>query len=608
MMQDRVEYRELQDRLARGWNTWDTRSLLCWVNLPSGIALNLGVKSYCGVNNHLRDVQVGSKGVKVGAHAYDGSFSDLTVTLAKTEVRIRTARFRRDLLVLAEPKCEAIRKSLLVAEIGLLWNRPGRVEHRAGPLFAAGSGTVVICHGAGKRVEDPHIHAMGPYLALALSEPVGLSTGRKRSLKEIRRIVEEAEEARAAQTSDAEIREIRDCIQTCTAWNTIYEPLGQRVVTPVSRSWNDRRYGGYALFCWDTFFAGVLAGEDNEALAHANVVEILREATEKGFVPNVSSGTGRKSRDRSQPPVGAISVMDLYRRYGQRWLLAQTFEALLGWNRWWMIAREQEGFLCWGSSPYEPVIGDEREYRQQNQRFGAALESGLDNSPMYDDIPFDPDGNHMLKLADVGLMGLYVADCKALAEMAESLGRADEATELRSRAGQMSDALQSLWSEEHGIFLNRRLDTGRAETRLSPTNFYPLLGGVATPEQARRMIDEHFFNPEEFWGEWIMPSIARNDPAYSDQGYWRGRIWAPMNWLVYLGLCQYEGLTDARNVLAGKSKDLLLKEWREKRHIHENYNNDTGEGCDVDDSDSFYHWGCLLGLIYLREKEDHRGD
>ena len=32
------------------------------------------------------------------------------------------------------------------------------------------------------------------------------------------------------------------------------------------------------------------------------------------------------------------------------------------------------------------------------------------------------------------------------------------------------------------------------------------------------------------------------------------------------------------------------------------YNADTGEGCGVQDSDSFYHWGGLLGLMALMEQ------
>lgn len=599
-MNDTHEYKRVQSRLARGWNTWHTRNLLCWVKLPAAVALNLGVKSYCGVKNHVREFQVGQHNVRVGGHAYDGSFSDLSLQVQKTGLRIRTATVNGDLVLLAEPECTAMRKSLLVVEIGMLWNRPGIVSYKNECLYAATDDDEMRCYHTGNAVDDAYVTALSPYFALELSEAVALSTGKARSLDEVYEIIGRRQrQFESGDHDDGDLNEIYEAIQTCTAWDTIYEPQGRRVVTPVSRQWNANLYGGYALFCWDTFFAAMLASIDNPDLAHANAIEILREQTESGFVPNVSSATGRKSRDRSQPPVGSISVLEIYRKYNQQWFLEQTFEPLLTWNRWWVNERENHGVLCWGSSPYDPVVGDRREYDQQNTRFGAALESGLDNSPMYDDIPFDNHDTHLLQLADVGLMGLYVADCKCLAEIATALGRLAEAKELGDRADAMSTSLQKLWSEEDGIFLNKRLDTGHFVRRLSPTNFYPLLGRVATEKQARRMIDEHFFKPEEFWGDWILPSIARNDPAYTDQDYWRGRIWAPMNWLVYLGLRNYQSLSQARKCLVKKSAALLLKEWREHRHIHENYNADTGSGCDVKNSDHFYHWGGLLGLMKL---------
>jgi len=100
----------------------------------------------------------------------------------------------------------------------------------------------------------------------------------------------------------------------------------------------------------------------------------------------------------------------------------------------------------------------------------------------------------------------------------------------------------------------------------------------------------------------MLPSIARNDPAYPEQTYWRGRIWAPMNFLVYMGLRNYN-LPAARKELADKSAALLLKEWREHRHVHENYCAETGEGCNRGNSDRFYHWGGLLGAIAIMETE-----
>lgn len=121
------------------------------------------------------------------------------------------------------------------------------------------------------------------------------------------------------------------------------------------------------------------------------------------------------------------------------------------------------------------------------------------------------------------------------------------------------------------------------------------------------MIEEHLHNPEEFGGAWGLPSIVRNDPAYPDQNYWRGRIWAPMNFLVYLALRRH-GSSEAcvaRRQLAEMSERLILKEWRSHRHVHENYCAESGEGCNVGNSDRFYHWGGLLSLIALMKTAQH---
>ena len=117
------------------------------------------------------------------------------------------------------------------------------------------------------------------------------------------------------------------------------------------------------------------------------------------------------------------------------------------------------------------------------------------------------------------------------------------------------------------------------------------------------MIEKHLLNPKEFWGQWVIPSIARDDPAFKDQNYWRGRIWGPMNYLVYLGLRNYDEPQVPRQ-FAQKSYDLFLKEWTENGHVHENYNAITGSGDDVHSSDRFYHWGALLGYIqYLQQTQ-----
>ena len=219
---------------------------------------------------------------------------------------------------------------------------------------------------------------------------------------------------------------------------------------------------------------------------------------------------------------------------------------------------------------------------------------------MYDNTTYNSK-SHLLEFADVGLMSLYITDCDALATIATILRKPAEEKELHDRGQRYRASLATLWNAKAGIFLNKDLHTGQFSLRLSPTNFYPLLAKVASPEQANRMINEHLFNPQEFWGEWVIPSIARDDPAFKDQNYWRGRIWGPMNYLVYLGLRNYDDPKTCQE-FAQKSIDLFLKEWATKRHVYENYNAITGTGDDVVNSGRFYLWGALLPYIEYMEQ------
>ena len=192
--------------------------------------------------------------------------------------------------------------------------------------------------------------------------------------------------------------------------------------------------------------------------------------------------------------------------------------------------------------------------------------------------------------------------CDALATIADTLGKPEQVSELRARGVRYRSKLQSMWDEQTGMFLNRDLRQNKPVRRLSPTNFYPLLARAATPAQAERMVREHLVNSKEFWGKWVLPTIAIDDPAFPDQDYWRGRIWGPTNYLVYLGLRNYE-FPAVRKEFATKSNDLFLNEWRSKRHVHENYNALTGAGDDGPRSDPFYHWGALLGYIEYLEQD-----
>ncbi len=584
--------------MKTGWNTWNVRSVLSHVRLPEGVAILLGLKTY-STGRCLREALIGRKGkgdevIVPGPHAYDGSYTSLELEWHKTKIRVETAHADGDWFARVTPLAIHVKAPALTIEGAVLWNRPGCVRRegdrlRVGPLTVAATGT--------KRNEEPVVEIPGPYLLVVLDQPVFVASNPDR-LPAANEVIEKRRAEFLA--SRKGLSEVHHAMQTCLAWDTIYDPFKDRVISPVSRIWSCG-WGGWVLFDWDTYFAAWMASVENKELAYANAIAITEEVTETGFIPNFAMPSGFKSRDRSQPPVGALTVQAICDRVVETALAERLFDTLLTWNRWWPAHRDQDGYLCWGSDPYEPVTGCSYETLPINTRFASALESGLDNSPMYQDMPYDAKA-HRMQLADVGLMSLYIADCRALADLAKRIGRNEVVAELNERGDRYAAKLKTLWCEKTGLFLNKRLDTGELQHRLSPTHFYPLLAGVPTPAQAERMINEHFFNPAEFWGEWILPSIARNDPAYPEQNYWRGRIWAPMNFLVYLGLCNYD-LPKARQALVEKSAALLLKEWREHGHVHENYCAETGNGCGKDNSDAFYHWGGLLGLISVLEQE-----
>jgi putative isomerase len=611
-----AEYTKLQARLQQGWNTWDTTTIAGEVLLPEGLEVSIGFKNNRSQadDSVLSTILIGQKGrgdeqVKPGPHSYDGSYSSFDVTWFGATINVQAAHAGDDLVMLATPVTYSPKTTVAMSaliSVGFLWNKPGRAERREDQIVATGPRGDIHIYLAGTDTGDVYNDLKTPYFSATLTEPVGISTGRPRSVREIKDILAgQLARFNESHQKNPEIAPLLEAIETAIGWDTIFEPHGQRVVSTVSRVWN-LNFGGYVLFDWDTFFAATLAAVGSRDLAYANALEILNEMTPAGFVPNYGRAGNWRSFDRSEPPVGAITVLGLYRRFHDRWLLQDSFDRLLRWNRWWTEHRDMQGYLVWGSdSENEPSNPEGLGGTKQ----AAKWESGIDNGPVFDDAFYNPQ-THQMELADTGLMGMYIADANALAEMADILGRKEDANWLRMSAQKYGAKLATLWDTKAHIFLDKDLHTGEFDPRLAPTSFYPMLSKTATPEQVDAMLNQHFFNPDEFWGERVLPSIARNDPAFKDQDYWRGRIWGPMNYLVYLGLRNYSTPTAirARKELAQKSLALFLIEWKTKGHVHENYSATTDDSDTVPNSDPFYHWGALMGLMEYMELSPEGND
>ena len=383
-----------------------------------------------------------------------------------------------------------------------------------------------------------------------------------------------------------------DAIRDVIGWNTVHDPVNRRPYTALSRNWSSSKFGGFGIWLDDILYHALLAGILDLSLAEENLRAVLAGRTEAGNLPCLL--TGRDAWvDRSQPPIGAFVLWLLYQRWGERRLLESAFQPLLDNHEWWWRERDGNGngLLEYGTSP----VGDGL-YR--GTALGARNESSMDNSPVHDRATLDP-ASHTLDCEDVGLNSLLALDGEMLALAAAELGRDDEARRLVARTRALAARIrEELWDPERGVFANR-LWSGRFVPSIAPTSFYPLLAGAASADQARALL-AWLEDPRRFGGRFMLPSVSRDDPAFHDNVYWRGRIWPPLNFLVYQGL-RRSGLDGEATALAHRSYEMFAGPWREARHCAENYGAEDGAVTDQPDTDTFYGWGALMPAVAVAE-------
>lgn len=145
------DYADLKQRLARGWNTWNTRSVTSHVLLPEGFAVNLGFKEYRGggclrhplIGRPAKDEPKYSAGsilddeqVHPGPHAYDGSYTELNLKWRGIELTVQSAHDGDDVVLLVTPLTNQPKPAALIVESAMLWNRHGKLSRHGGALMA----------------------------------------------------------------------------------------------------------------------------------------------------------------------------------------------------------------------------------------------------------------------------------------------------------------------------------------------------------------------------------------------------------------------------------------------------------------------------------------
>jgi len=396
---------------------------------------------------------------------------------------------------------------------------------------------------------------------------------------------EESGYAKKRVTIDGLFSGAPEAVARNTFWNVLYQPGRHRLCESAARDRNPPRAGTGpeipTIDPPDSFFGAL--GLAVESPRHA--VEAILAALEAHF-PEDAAGTAALS----QPPIGAYVVLKIFQKTGDMDLLRRAYPFLEKRHSFWTAPtttglmrrdRNGNGLLEWGSEAERPDAGEDRPADLPGSDDPArGLETGT------------------IRTDSLELNCLYALDAWCLAQVEDILNlEAEAADHLREYEKIKTRINAELWNEKEGFYFDRDWD-GRFAARKSATGFFPLIARIPDEKRALRML-RWLVDSGAFWGEFVVPSVSRDDPANREQPKRRGSLRPSTNYFVYQGLKAY-GFDTVASDFAKKSCDVFLRSWNNYQVCPEYFDSRTGEA----GGGRYRSSGPLFALIGIEEYLD----
>jgi len=393
-------------------------------------------------------------------------------------------------------------------------------------------------------------------------------------------------------------------------WSLLYQPGKHRIYSPLGRSpllsSPEENQGNWKIFEWNSFFSALEVSIESFKQSGEIIASVLETQYPNGNIPNWRSRFSG-TPDRSQPPIGSYVVLKLFQKNGDIELLEYAYPFLKQWHSFWLAKKENgqarrdgngDGLLEWGSDINLVSENDTLGNNETGGELRAKLESGQEDLPSWDGVGYS-DRSETLVMNCLDLNCLYTLDAWCLSQIANILDiREDYETFLREYEFMKQRVDEYFWDEKEGFYFDRYWN-GMFSTRKAASNFYPLLARIPDEKKAMRMM-RHLLNDSEFWGDYVIPTISRDDPTFKrNQQSWRGTISPPTNYLVYQGLKAY-GFDTYASEFAKKSVFIFMRSWENFQLSPENYDSRTGEAA----GRRYLSWGPLFSLIAVEEYLD----
>ena len=282
------------------------------------------------------------------------------------------------------------------------------------------------------------------------------------------------------------------------------------------------------MWLWDTAFHSLgLYHVDPELGEEALRALFAKQRDDGKLLLAAQPGPAEKEEQNTQPPIVAWALCRQFERSMHADLLNELYPDVVRYVEWFEANRRNDtGLYGW-------------EIRQDDHAVNGARggESGMDNSPRFDDLS---------AITAVDLSSYLAAEYHALEKMARYLDRYAEAGEWHRRRTRIAEEVNELlWDDEDRFYYD--LDENGAFVPIKTTaGLMPLLGEIPDRDRAEAL-RVHLMNPHEFWAPFPAPSVSQDEASFSND-MWRGPTWANVNALLYDGLMAYGFLQEARQL------------------------------------------------------------
>ena len=189
-----IEYLQLKSQLCRGWNTWNTNSVLSHVLLPEAISVDFYLKDK-STGKILKDALMGRRGgdsesILPVAHSNDGSYTELTISWKGIKMKIQSCAHGKDICFLLTPLENNLNGELLISPNKMWWDREGKMSLGKNQLiYDLPSGKIkLVVYGD----PIPKKDSANRVLAFSAGSEIALSTVESQTVSDIRNEIAKA--------------------------------------------------------------------------------------------------------------------------------------------------------------------------------------------------------------------------------------------------------------------------------------------------------------------------------------------------------------------------------------------------------------------------------